>query len=413
MNLSKRLCCCRKLKEAAKRKAEKAAQGDNFEAIAREWLALQEPKLAPATFAKAGWTLETFIFPGLGKRPISKITAPDLLGVLRKIEVRGTYETAHRAKQRCGQVFRYAIATGRAVHDITADLRGALAPLVTTNHAAITDPARVGELLRAIDGYRGNSTTAYALRLAPLTFVQPGELRHATWSEFDLDHAEWRIPAERMKMREQNIVPLSRQAVDLTPQSVRLPRAWQRPPTDEREHRECRAAAARVRARRDDRPRLPLHGLDPAQRARLASGFDRSATRTRRAAQGASRLQPRTTLGRAAQDDAILGGLSGSAQARDKWACRAANAGGVDAKNSSSAGMSCGNCFRDATAPTSDRGTVVDPRPRLIGRSVFPGPQSLGARRAAAYSIVRDMDRLQAYQLHQDFRGAQKWLGVC
>jgi hypothetical protein len=185
----------------AKRKAEKAAQGDNFEAIAREWLALQEPKLAPATFAKAGWTLETFIFPGLGKRPISKITAPDLLGVLRKIEVRGTYETAHRAKQRCGQVFRYPIAIGRAVHDITADLRGALAPVVTTNHAAITDPARVGELLRAIDGYRDNSTTAYALRLAPLTFVRPGELRHATWSEFDLDHAEWRIPAERMKMR--------------------------------------------------------------------------------------------------------------------------------------------------------------------------------------------------------------------
>src|SRR5450432_616905 len=136
----------------AKRKAEKVAQGDTFEAIAREWLALQEPKLAPATFAKARWTLETLIFPGLGKRPIAKITAPDLLTVLRKIEVRGTYETAHRAKQRCGQVFRYAIATGRTVHDITADLRGALAPVVTTNHAAVTDPGRVGELLRAIQG---------------------------------------------------------------------------------------------------------------------------------------------------------------------------------------------------------------------------------------------------------------------
>jgi hypothetical protein len=131
----------------AKRKAEKIAQGDSFEAIAREWLAMQEPKLAPATYAKAVWTLETLIFPGIGKRPITKITAPDLLAVLRKIEVRGTYETAHRAKQRCGQVFRYAIATGRAVHDITADLRGALAPVVTTNHAAIIEPARVGELV--------------------------------------------------------------------------------------------------------------------------------------------------------------------------------------------------------------------------------------------------------------------------
>lgn len=199
----------------AKRKAEKVAQGDTFEAIAREWLAMREPKLAPATFAKARWTLETLIFPGLGKRPIAKITAPDLLTVLRKIEVRGTYETAHRAKQRCGQVFRYAIATGRAVHDITADLRGALAPVVTTNHAAVTDPGQVGELLRAIHGYRGNAATRYALKLAALTFVRPGELRHATWTEFDMDHAEWRIPAERMKMREQHIVPLSGQAVEL------------------------------------------------------------------------------------------------------------------------------------------------------------------------------------------------------
>ena len=171
----------------AKRKAEKIAQGDSFEAITREWLAMQEPKLAPATYAKAVWTLETLIFPGIGKRPIAKITAPDLLAVLRKIEVRGTYETAHRAKQRRGQVFRYAIATGRAVHDITADLRGALAPVVTTNHAAIIEPARVGELLRAIHGYRGNAATRYALKLAALTFVRPGDCatppgRSSTWT---------------------------------------------------------------------------------------------------------------------------------------------------------------------------------------------------------------------------------------
>jgi integrase len=199
----------------AKRQAEKAARGDSFEAIAREWLAQQKPKLAPTTYAKAEWVLETLIFPGVGKRPIGKITAPDLLAVLRKIEVRGTFETAHRAKQRCGQVLRYAISTGRATHDITADLRGALAPSVSTNHAALTDPSKVGELMRAIDGYSGVAATRYALKLAPLTFVRPGELRHAVWSEFDLEKAEWRIPAERMKMREAHLVPLSRQAVEL------------------------------------------------------------------------------------------------------------------------------------------------------------------------------------------------------
>ena len=212
----------------AKRQAEKAARSDSFEAIAREWLALQEPKLAAATYAKAVWTLETLIFPGIGKRPIGKITAADLLGVLRKIEVRGIFETAHRAKQRCGQVFRYAISTGRASHDVTADLRSALAPVVTTNHAALTEPARVGELLRAIDGYRGVAATRYALKLAPLTFVRPGELRHAVWSEFDLDQAEWRIPADRMKMREAHIVPLSHQAVELLRE---LPFRLKRPDT--------------------------------------------------------------------------------------------------------------------------------------------------------------------------------------
>jgi integrase len=199
----------------AKKQAEKASRADTFEAISREWLAQQERKLAPNTQAKAKWTLETLIFPRLGERPINKITAADLLATLRKIEVRGIYETTHRAKQRCGQVFRYAIATGRAEHDITAALRGALIPVVTKNHAALTDPVRVAELLRAIDGYRGGSAAAYALKIAPLTFVRPGELRHAEWSEFDLDNAEWRIPAERMKMREQHIVPLARQAVEL------------------------------------------------------------------------------------------------------------------------------------------------------------------------------------------------------
>jgi len=130
---------------SAKRQAEKASRADTFEAIAREWLALQGQKLAPATFKKAQWTFEQLIFPRLGKRPIASITAPDLLATLRKIEERGTHETTHRAKQRCGQIFRYAIATNRAERDISADLRGALAPVVTRNRAALTDPADVAE----------------------------------------------------------------------------------------------------------------------------------------------------------------------------------------------------------------------------------------------------------------------------
>lgn len=199
---------------SAKRPAEKTSKTDTFVAITREWLALQEHQLSPATFKKAKWTFETLLFPRLGNRPIKAIKAPELLAALRKIEARGTFETTHRAKQRCGQIFRYAIATGRAEHDISADLRGALAPVVTKNRAALTDPARVAELLRAIDSYRGSPTTAYALKLASRTFARPGELRYAEWSEIDLDKAEWRIPAARMKMAELHIVPLARQVIE-------------------------------------------------------------------------------------------------------------------------------------------------------------------------------------------------------
>lgn len=198
---------------SAKRQAEKASRSDTFEAIAREWLSKQENKLAPTTFAKSEWMLQTFIFPRLGSRPIAKITAPDMLAALRRIEERGKHETAHRTKQKCGQVFRYAIATGRAERDVTADLRGALAPVVSEHHASIVDPSAIGELLRAIDGYSGQSVTRAALTLAPLVFTRPGELRKAEWSEFDLDAAEWRIPGSRMKMGEQHIVPLPTQAI--------------------------------------------------------------------------------------------------------------------------------------------------------------------------------------------------------
>lgn len=200
----------------AERRAEKVRRvisvGSTFESVSKEWMASQRKKLAPATFAKSQWLLDQAI-PWLGTRPIGEIEPPELLAVLKRIEARGANETAHRTKDKCGQVFRYAIAHGLATRDPSSDLRGALAPIVRTSRAAITEPAKVGALLRAIDGYSGQHVTRCALRLAPLLFVRPGELRGMAWSELDLDEAEWRIPATRMKMREAHVVPLSSQAL--------------------------------------------------------------------------------------------------------------------------------------------------------------------------------------------------------
>ncbi len=198
-----------------KKRASKIVQADTFRLVAEEWLGLQARKLADVTLEKGRWMLETFIYPRLGDKLINEIKAPELLAALRVIEAKGRHETATRTKQRVGQVMRYAIATGRAERDITADLRGALAPVPTKNRATITDPARVGELLRALDDYQGEPATAAALKLAPLTFVRPGELRGAEWREFDLKGAEWRIPGDRMKMGDAHIVPLSSQAVGI------------------------------------------------------------------------------------------------------------------------------------------------------------------------------------------------------
>jgi integrase len=208
---------------SAERRDLKAAREQTFEGVAREWLALQEKPpahtkqaaLSASTLMKTRYQLESLLFPEIGSQPISEIDAPRLLSALRKIENRGTHDTAHRTKQLAGRVIRYAIATGRARHDVSADLRGALAPIATQNRAAITEPVRIGELLRAIDGYLGQPVTAGALKLAPLVFVRPGELRGAEWAEIDFDAAEWRIPAERMKMREAHVVPLSTQAIEV------------------------------------------------------------------------------------------------------------------------------------------------------------------------------------------------------
>ncbi len=201
------------------RKATKAAKveraGNSFEAIAREWYAKNSATWTENHGGRIIKRLERDVFPWLGGRPIADITAPELLKVLRRIEERGAVETAHRAHQNCGQVFRYAIATGRAERDPSPDLKGALPPVKQTHHAAITEPKAIAALLRAIDDYQGQFVTKCALRLAPLFFVRPGELRKAEWSEFDLDKAEWNIPADRMKMREPHLVPLCAQAVEI------------------------------------------------------------------------------------------------------------------------------------------------------------------------------------------------------
>ena len=195
-----------------KRQAERTTSADSFEAVAREWFAKHSPNWATGHGDKIIRRLERDVFPWIGPKPIASLTAPDVLAVLRKIDSRGARETAHRAHQNCGQVFRYAIATGRATYDPTPSLRGAIPPAQSTHFASITNPDRIGELLRAIDGYTGYYVTRAALQLAPLVFVRPGELRAAEWAEVNLDKSEWRIPAERMKMGAPHIVPLSMQA---------------------------------------------------------------------------------------------------------------------------------------------------------------------------------------------------------
>ena len=199
------------------RKAEKAAGADgaanSFEVVAREWFDKQVAGWADTHADKVIQRLEKDVFPWLGKRPIASITAPEVLTVIRRIEARGAVDTSHRALQNCGQVFRYAVATGRAERDPTGDLRGALAKTRRKHYAAIVEPDGVGQLLRAIDAFRGTLIVRCALRLAPLVFVRPGELRRAQWSEFDLDKGEWNIPAERMKAKRPHLVPLARQAV--------------------------------------------------------------------------------------------------------------------------------------------------------------------------------------------------------
>lgn len=187
------------------------AAGDTFKIVAEEWLQKVEAEgRADKTMQKLRWLLD-FAYPLIGNRPVGEITTPELLTVLRTVEVRGRYESARRLRSTCGSVIRYAIATGRAQRDISADLQGALITPKVKHHAAIVEPRKVGALLRAIDDYEGQPAVGIALRMAPHVFVRPGELRTAAWTEFDLEENVWLIPGEKMKMRRPHKVPLSRQ----------------------------------------------------------------------------------------------------------------------------------------------------------------------------------------------------------
>ncbi|MCX5827488.1 MAG: integrase arm-type DNA-binding domain-containing protein [Deltaproteobacteria bacterium] len=202
----------------AVRKAMKQAETEEtetFEVIAREWHMKFATTWTSGHAATIMGRLERDLFPWIGKRPIATIKAPELLAVLRRVESRGALESAHRIRTIAGQVFRYAVATGRAERDPAADLRGALPQPGEKHHAAITDPKEVATLLRAIDGYQGHFVVKCALRLAPMFFVRPGELRNAEWREIDLDEAVWSIPKHKMKMKQDHIVPLSNQAIEI------------------------------------------------------------------------------------------------------------------------------------------------------------------------------------------------------
>ena len=220
---------------------ESTAAG-SFKAIAEEWFGLYQERWSESNRTRTWRLLTRELFPWLGARPIGQISAPEVLAALRRIESRGARDTAKRTRQIASQVFRYAIAVGRSERDPAQQLAGVLAPKTVRHRAAVTDPKDVGPLLLTLDGYQGSPIVRAALQLQPLTFVRPGELRKATWQEIDFRAAEWRIAADRMKMRQPHIVPLSRQALTVLWDLLALtgpngylfpsPRTSQRPMSD-------------------------------------------------------------------------------------------------------------------------------------------------------------------------------------
>jgi integrase len=248
----------------AERRQARMARSNTFEAVAKELMDKFEAEGdAPATLKKKQWLLD-FANKEFGRRPIAEIKAPEILDALRKIERRGRHETATRVRSTVGAVFRYAIATGRAERDPTGDLRGALITPTVTHRATIVEPRAIGALLRAIDGFEGHASTRYALGLAPLVFVRPGELRKAEWAEFNLEDAEWRIAAAKMKMRRPHRVPLAPQALTILRELQGITgrskylfpsiRSWHRPISDN-------TLNAALRRLGYDKTELTVHGL--------------------------------------------------------------------------------------------------------------------------------------------------------
>lgn len=202
---------------AQNRKAQKAARteevANSFEVLCREWLSQRSDTVEPAQTAKTLARMEKDVFPWLGRRPITEISAPEILSVLRRIDERGARYTAHRVRSEISRAFRYAIATGRAQRDPCPDLKGAIQPVRTEHMPAITTPKEAGELMRAIDAFRGTFVVKCALQLAPLLFVRPGELRKARWEDFDLDKGDWRYLVSKTKT--DHLVPLAKQAISI------------------------------------------------------------------------------------------------------------------------------------------------------------------------------------------------------
>jgi integrase len=202
---------CDQRKQA--KQERRGAQANTFEVVARDWMRIKGAEWTPTYAGKTKSALERHVFPAIGGRPIAELAAPELLAMLRAIEKRGTVDMAHRVQQHCGAIFRYAVSDGKAMSDPTPSLKGALSTVKQEHYAALTDPAEYAQLLRDIDDYRGEVTTKAAMQLLALTFQRTKEVRFAEWSQFDVDAALWRIPAEVMKMREAHIVPLSKQAI--------------------------------------------------------------------------------------------------------------------------------------------------------------------------------------------------------
>lgn len=199
---------------SGERKAEKHSRATTFELVAREWWEKRKAVWSEEYSSAVITRLEKYVFPTVGKKAVKSLVAADFLDCAQLMEKRGIVETAHKVMGKCSEIMRYAVATRRIERDPVIDLKGALPPIKRKHYATITYPSEVGALLRAIDGYQGKSYVVQcALRLLPLVFVRSSELRYATWDEFDLDNAQWKIPAERMKMRNPHIVPLSKQAV--------------------------------------------------------------------------------------------------------------------------------------------------------------------------------------------------------